>query len=535
MALMKFLRNMIVTTSASSVVFSQSAADLSKLRDVVASQAQEISQQEKELATLRSMVEEQRRMIRETLGAPPAAATPATPTATAATPDDASTQAIARDMNSALVLNASQEVRFSESSPTLKLGPADIRLEGYIALAGLFDSANTGGSIGTNFASIPYSNTPEGNSTEFRLSSQRTRVALRVDTKLSESDLAAYLEADFRGTTSGTVAVTSSSFGFRVRQAWIDNRWQKFQISGGQMFSLLTPVRSEVTPDPSEAMMSYAVDAQYLAGLVWDRVPGVRLAYRPHPSSTFALALENPEQQVGSTVRFPAALASTLNSQYNTGTAELRTPNRAPDLVFKSSFNIGPQGRRLHIDTGAILRFFRSSAVADIREHEDAVGIGGNLNIGLDLTHKLHLVLNGFLSSGGGRYIGGLASDVVVRANGDISPIKAHSWVTGLEYAVTRRAMLFGYFSGVYTSKNTTVDLNGNLIGFGYPGSNVSRRLIQEWTTGWGQLLWASEAAGSLQLNTQYSYIRNFPWVVGTGPRLASAHLAFAQIRYNLP
>jgi hypothetical protein len=84
---------------------------------------------------------------------------------------------------------------------------------------------------------------------------------LRVDTKLSECDLAAYLEADFRGTTSGTVAVTSSSFGFRVRLAWVDNRWQKFQISGGQMFSLLTPVSSEVTPDLPEAMMSYVVDA----------------------------------------------------------------------------------------------------------------------------------------------------------------------------------------------------------------------------------------------------------------------------------
>ncbi len=141
-------------------------------------------------------------------------------------------------------------MRFSDSSPTLKLGPADIRLQGYIALTGLYDTANVGGSIGTNFAAIPYSNTPEGNASEFRLSSQRTRVAVRVDTKLGPDPLSAYLEADFRGTTSGTVDVTSSSFGFRVRQAWMDYNRGKLEVSGGQMFSLITPVRTQISPNP---------------------------------------------------------------------------------------------------------------------------------------------------------------------------------------------------------------------------------------------------------------------------------------------
>jgi hypothetical protein len=432
-------------------------------------------------------------------------------------------------------LNASQEVRFSETSPALNIGPANLRLQGYIALAGLFDSANVGGSIGTNFAAIPYPDTPEGNATEFRLSSQRTRVAVRLDTKVHAADLLAYLEADFRGTTSGTVAVTSSSFGFRVRQAWIDYHTRRFQVSAGQMFSLLTPVRSEVTPNPSEAMMSYGVDAQYLAGLVWDRAPGVRFTYRPNSSTTLAVAFENPEQQVGTTVRFPAALAPILSTQYNTGTAELRTPNLAPDTIFKASFNIGPRGRQLHIDTGAVLRFFRSYDPANLERHKDAVGIGGNINLGLDLTSKVHLVLNGFLSSGGGRYIGGLVPDVVVRTNGDVSPIKAHSWVSGLEIMPSRRTALFSYYSGVYASRNTLIDANGSAVGFGYSGSNAARRLIHEWTAGWGQLLWGSESSGSIQFNSQYAYIHNHPWSSGLGPRLAAAHLIFGQIRYNLP
>jgi hypothetical protein len=508
-----------------------------RLRDEVTAQERQIQEQQKEIEALRAALDEQKQVLQRAMGASPRRQAAQAPPQTAA-PAPAPSRTVsppAHQADTLLPLNASQEVRFSRTSPTLKLGPADIRLQGYVALSALYDTANVGGSIGTNFAGIPFSNTPEGNASEFRLSSQRTRVAVRVDTKLKGADLASYLEADFRGTTSGTVAVTSSSFGFRVRQAWIDYNSGKLQMSGGQMFSLITPVRSEVTPNPAEAMMTYAVDAQYLAGLIWDRSPSIRFAYRPKPSTTFAVALENPEQQVGTAVKFPAALSSVLSTQYNTGTAELRTPNLAPDTIFKASFNFGPPGHRLHIDSGALLRFFRSYDPANISQHKDALGFGGNLNLGWDLTPKLHFVLNGFLSSGGGRYTGGLVPDVVVRANGEISPIKAHSWIGGLEWAATRRSTFFGYYSGVYASRNTAVDANATLVGFGYPGSNAARRMIQESTVGWGQLFWNSESAGSIQLNTQYSYIRNFPWSSGTGPRSANANLVFGQIRYNLP
>lgn len=509
------------------------AQDLQQLKNLVSEQDRQIQDQQKEIEALQSAMAEQKRLLLQAMGKTAAAVPVQPPVQPKTQPVPAVPQPSAPP--DLLPLNASQEVRFSPTSPTLKLGPADIRLQGYIALSGLFDSANVGGSIGTNFAAIPYSNTPEGNATEFRLSPQRTRVAVRVDTKIDQAALAAYLEADFRGTTSGTVAVTSSSFGFRVRQAWIDYDRKKFQVSAGQMFSLMTPVRSEVTPNPSEAMMTYAVDAQYLAGLVWDRAPAVRFAYRPNAASTFAVSVENPEQQVGNVVKFPAALASTLVNQYNTGNAELKTPNLSPDVIVKGSFNFGPPGHRIHIDTAGLLRWFRSYDPANITQHKNAMGVGVNLNAGIDVTRKLHLLVNGFISSGGGRYVGGLVPDVIVRANGEISPVKAHSWIGGTEYAVSPRTMLFGYYSGVYSGRNTAVDVDKSIVGFGYPGSNAARRLIHEATIGWGQLFWNSESAGSIQFNSQYSYILNFPWSTAGGPRKASANLIFGQIRYNLP
>jgi hypothetical protein len=499
------------------------AQDLEKLKAQVAAQEQQINDQEREIEALRAALSAQRQLLQRAMGAASQATQPATPSATP------------QGRTALPPLNASQEVRFSESSPALKLGPADVHLDGYIALTSVYNSANVGGDIGTDFAAIPFPDTPEGNASEFRLSPQRTRVALRVDTKAAGGALAGYMEADFRGTTPGTVAVTSSSFGFRVRQAWVDYTRPKLQLSAGQMFSLMTPVRSEVTPNPGEAMMSYAVDAQYLAGLVWDRSPALRVAYRPNRTVTLAFALENPEQQVGPAVRFPKALASVLATQYNTGAAELRTPNLAPDLVWKGSFNFGPPQHRFHMDTGTVLRFFRNFDPARITNHKDARGVGTNLNFGVDLTSQLHMVLNGFASSGGGRYIGGLVPDVIVRPNGDISPIKAYSWVTGLEFAPSRRNMVFGYFSGAYAARNTAIDTDGSQIGFGFAGSNMSRRTIPEWTTGWSHLIWESVAAGSIQINTQYSYIRNYPWWAGVGPRFSRLNAFFGQLRYNLP
>jgi hypothetical protein len=212
--------------------FSQSLSDVTRLKEIVAAQDWQISQQQEELSRLRAIVDEHRRIVSDAIGVPPGR-TQTTPIPQAGPDSGQRESAQKTGEHPSLSLNASQEVRFSEASPTLKLGPADIRLQGYVALAGLFDTANVGGSIGTNFAGIPYSDTAEGNSSEFRLSSQRTRVAIRVDTKMTDADLRAYLEADFRGTTSGTVAVTSSSFGFRVRQAGIDYQRRKLSISSG--------------------------------------------------------------------------------------------------------------------------------------------------------------------------------------------------------------------------------------------------------------------------------------------------------------
>jgi hypothetical protein len=434
-------------------------------------------------------------------------------------------------------------------TPAVALGPAKVRLIGYPALTSVYRSTNSGGNVGTSFTSLPFSNTVPGNTSEFRLSTQSTRLAIRVDADLKTSKAAGYFEMDFSGTVPGNVAVSSTSYGFRIRQAWFDYSKGKFEITGGQLFSLMTPEKTDILPWPGDVATTQVIDTNYVPGLVWGRYPQVRLVYHYSKAASLGFSIENPEQQVGSGsasgVIFPAALASTLNTQYNIGTNELKVPNATPDFVVKLAFNGKLGGHAAHLDVGGLLRVFRNYAPYSgngVSGHNYVVGGGGNADFSCEIVKGVRLVLDGFASSGGGRYIGGLVPDVIVRADGSISPIRSYSWVSGFEIAPSKATGFYAYFSGLYGARNTAIDLpaagveTGSYIGWGYPGaSNSADRAVEQATGGYSRVLWKHENLGSVQFGVQYAYVWLEPWVAGTGPTKANSNMVFSQVRYNLP
>ena len=197
------------------------------------------------------------------------------------------------------------------------------------------------------------------------MSTQSTRLALRVDADLKTSRAAGYFEMDFGGTVPGNVAVSSTSYGFRIRQAWFDWSKGKFEITGGQLFSLMTPEKTDILPWPGDVATTQVIDTNYVAGLIWGRYPQVRLVYHYSKAASIGFSIENPEQQVGSGsasgVIFPTALVSTLNTQYNVGTNELKVPNVTPDFVVKLAFNGKLGGHTAHLDLGAYSESFATT------------------------------------------------------------------------------------------------------------------------------------------------------------------------------
>ena len=425
-------------------------------------------------------------------------------------------------------------------TPALKLGPAKVRILGYPAMTALFRSTNSGGNVGTSFASLPFENAWQGNTSEFRISPQSTRLALRADLSVGDTKAAGYFEMDFGGSPNpGNVAVTSSSYSFRLRQAFFDWRPGEWECVGGQAFSLMTSLKLGITPWPGDVATTQVIDTNYVAGVVWGRYPQFRISHTPYKNFWWGFSIENPEQQVGSNVSFPANLNSIVSNQYNTGSQELKVPNMTPDFVLKGDYDGKmSNGNRIHFDVGTVMRVFRSTNnPANVATHDYAFGWGVVGNFMVEVAKGYTLVLQGFASDGTGRYIGGLVPDVIVKPSGQISPIHAYSWVSGLEVAPNKQTGLYFYYSGLYAQKNASLDSTGKCcIGFGGPGSNLNPdRYIQEATGGWSRVLWKFENVGSVQYGVQYAYVWLAPWVAQPGASQAHANMLFGQFRYNLP
>jgi hypothetical protein len=267
--------------------------------------------------------------------------------------------------------------------------------------------------------------------------------------------------------------------------------------------------------------------------MVWERVPQVRLTWRPTRRFNWAVSVENPEQQIGAgLVALPACCAEDIGEQYNTGDQGLAVPNLMPDIVSRVAFNPRPW---FHLDAGGVLRAFRHS-VAPYDTDFAAVGGGASVNVRANPTAATRFI--GQLASGHGlgRYVGGLAPDVAFRGDGSIATIPTTSWVTGIEQTVTSRAAVGAYYSGLSTDGTYFADITGDFIGFGFPGATpAANRRIVEATATVSYLAVRTENRGSAQIGLQTSWARREPWAAGAGPRSADAWMVFVQARYNLP
>jgi hypothetical protein len=87
---------------------------------------------------------------------------------------------------------------------------------------------------------------------------------------------------DFAGSTPGNVAVTSTSVGFRLRNAFGEGQFHnRFLVAAGQGYTLMTASKDQLSIWPSDFDLTQAVDMNYVAGIVWGRTPQVRFTYRP--------------------------------------------------------------------------------------------------------------------------------------------------------------------------------------------------------------------------------------------------------------
>ncbi len=421
----------------------------------------------------------------------------------------------------------------AESSAPLfwRLGTARATPGGFLDFTAIFRSTNVGSGIGTSFGSIPFNNSAAGRLTETRFTAQNSRLSLKVETPAGHQELTGYVEADFLGVDPPNAFVTSNSHSFRMRLYWVSVRRGKWEVLGGQSWSLLTPNRRGLSAVPADIFFSQDMDTNYQVGLTWARQAQLRVLYHPTGHWTLGASLENPQQYITPAVVLPTAA---LGSQFDSG-SNAAAPNLHPDLIVKMAYDAAPGGHNLHLEAGGLLRSFKTFDPAASRTHT-LTGGGASAAVLFEAVRNLRLIATAFWSDGGGRYIFGLGPDVVVRPDGTLSAVHAGSGIAGLEWQATPTWMFYSYYGGAYFQRNYTSTGNG-FVGFGFPGSSTAaNRVVQEATLGFVQTLWRNPAAGALQLITQGSYLARSPWSVAAGqPKNAHLVMGYVDLRYVLP
>jgi hypothetical protein len=412
----------------------------------------------------------------------------------------------------------------------IHVGDADFLIGGFIDALAVVRSTNVGSGVPTTYATIPFENTPQGSLGETRLSSQSTRLNLLVTTKVGDAAVKGFLEIDFLGAGPANAFVTANSHTPRLRHGWVQYARGRFEFTGGQAWTLLTPNRNGLSPVSGDVVTTQTLDSNLHAGLTWARQTQFRFV--AHASKTVAagVSIENPQPYVGSAVVLPAAFPA---AEVDAG-ATPGAPSPYPDVIGKVAFDPQTGRTHQHVEAAVIVRGFRTYAPASARTFSSTAS-GVSLGGVFEPAKTVHVIASTFLSSGGGRYMIGLAPDFIVNPDGSTTLVGSTSTIAGVEAQATPAAMLFGYYGAVRIDREVASD-NGKPIGYGIDGATAANHTINETTAGVNYSCFRSPQRGALQVITQYSYVTRTPWSVPAGtPASAHAHMVYVAARYVLP
>ena len=555
-------------------------SELEELRDLLINQAQQLQLQGEQLKQQQEKMQLLEDRLKSSDSAPAKlAAAPAQPASVSALPTASGLPTSVPPSTSIPVASAAapspspaqqQNAETTPASPlSFNIGNAKFTPGGFMDLTNFFRTKDMGSGIGSSFNSIPYNNAlPLGQLTEDHFSIQNSRIALRVDSTVAGGAVIGYVEADFLGFTNDNLNVTSNSNTLRSRLYFVDYRRGKWEILGGQDWSMITPSRTGIAVMPADVFNTQDMDTNYNVGLTWERTAQFRFILHPSNKVAVGFGIENPQQYTGNAVTFPTTPIAFNATQVNIGTSlnstalgaasgqvaaatnSLATPDVAPDLIAKIAVDPNPAGHAIHLEAYGLFRTFRINTFNGTNNLGNTTihGAAGSFNSNFEIFKNFKIFETAFYSSGGGREIGNTnVPDFIVTpaANATsqlgLSPVHSDAGILGLEYQATPKFMVYGYYGYVYIGRNFSLTGCGaggkSFCGYGFSGSsNSNDRNVQEPTIGFIPTFWRNPNYGALSLITQFSYLSRAPWVVAKGaPKNAHLGMAYIDLRYTLP
>jgi hypothetical protein len=419
-------------------------------------------------------------------------------------------------------------------------------------------SRNLTSDIGSPYQNIPFDNTTNAKTSEFRATGRHSRLGVFAEARSESDSIAAFWEIDFLAAGTTSKSEENDGYAARIRNAWVVLTTQsKTSIAAGQMWTLLTPNKKGLVPRSEQIPLT--IDAQYAVGFNWARQAALRL-FKTGDVFSYGASIE------GAQTTFAARNApndfvvgqpggSQMNSLTNYST------DLSPDIVGKIAFD--PKGYG-HWELKAVGRFMRDRIVDPTNTNGGSrflTALGGGVGFGIyypvmsSNRDVVDLGLSGLFGQGIGRYGTGQLVDATIGSDGKLKPLRAAQAVATIEAHPSRKLDVYTYEGFEYADRASYVDALGRGVGYGSPlnvntgcetetlpsgpfgpASGVcnadNRSLVQGNLGFWYRI--RRNAAGTLQWGMQYSHtVRNTWSGIGGAPR-GTENMLFSSFRYLL-
>ena len=269
--------------------------EVQALREALAQTQQQLAAEHREIETLKAQMK-----VGSTTSAtnqlPPIQSDERTYDLTASRMEPAALHTVANIGQEPGAQRGNEKQESNQSVGTFRFGDAVLTLGGFADLENIFRTTNTQSNIATSFASIPYSNTPQGNVSEFRTTAQYSRLSAKVEENFRGNDVTAYLETDFSGNSAPSVYQSVNPHTNRLRLYFVDVKHGKWEFLGGQTWSWLTPNRTGIGPMPTDLALTYNEDQNIGVGMPYTRAAEFRVAYHANEHWAMGLGIEDSNQ-----------------------------------------------------------------------------------------------------------------------------------------------------------------------------------------------------------------------------------------------
>jgi TolA-binding protein len=397
--------------------------------------------------------------------------------------------------NTAQALQETQK-SISESPLAIRYKGVNITPGGFVAAETVSRQRANGSDINTPFNSIPYPGNALAHIGENAFTARQSRLSLLAESKVGNTKLTGYWEADFLGTGVTSNNRQSNSYVLRQRilyaQAAFDSGWT---FTGGQQWSLATETRKGITN--RQEVLPQTIDSQYQVGFSWERQYGFRVVKDFGGKFALGLAVEGPQATIGgrgfslvtTTTVGTASVATTGNAfvfgpgsgggLYNFVDTTGYSFNKTPDIIVKAAADPGYG----HYEVFGILSTFRNrvypcgvvgtnakdtappavpttlpcsvngstspSSIGAFEDSRTGGGLGANLRVPV-FTKKVEFALQGAAGDGIGRYGSAQLADLTLRPDGTQALIRTAHALGELEFHPTPKLDIYAYYGGEY-------------------------------------------------------------------------------------